>query len=158
MAVLGILFSLASTGLSMFAAHSSGKAAKQQAEYSAEIERQRALNTEREFHEQTLRQRRSDRTARSAIVARHGKSGIVGSTGSALNIIGEAAGRQELAIADAARAANQSAQDARSRATMAIYEGNAQASASKLSMLGIGLQGAANTFSTTRQLRYHGAL
>lgn len=158
MFALGILFSLASTGLSMFAAHSQGKAAMQQASYSNEIAQQKARNTENEFHERTLRQRRADRETRANITASQAKSGIVTSSGSALRIIGEAAGRQELAIADAARTANASAAADRHRGAIALYEGRQAKSAARMSMLGIGLQGASQAFSTIRTGQYQGAI
>lgn len=148
MFIVASILTGASVGMAMYSQYQQGKAGAAAGKYKASIERMKAENTEREFHENTLRQRRNDREVRSAITGRQARSGFTLNSESALNIIGEAAGRQQLAIADAARAANQQATDARQRGDVAIYEGNQARYASKLSMLGTGLEEAAGAFST----------
>jgi hypothetical protein len=157
MFALGLLFSLASTGLSMYGAHQQGKAAVQQANYQNDIQRARAANLENEFLERSTRQRINDRTARSNLIARQGRSGIT-SAGAPELILGRAAAAQELAIADAARGANQQASDARHAGKIALFEGQQAKSAARLSMLGIGLQGASQAFSSYSQGRHQGAI
>jgi hypothetical protein len=157
MVALGILFSLASTGLSLFSASRQSKATTMAARYENQLQQARATNLENEFIERATRQRINDRTARSQFAARLGRSGIT-SAGAPELILSRAAASQELAISDAARVANQQAADARHRGTLALYQAKQQKDATRLSMLGIGLQGAAQSYTQYTNLRYHGAL
>jgi hypothetical protein len=131
----------------MFGSYQQGKAAAAQARYTNELERARATNLENEFIERSTRARINDRAERSQLIARQGASGITGAGAPEL-ILGKAAAAQELAIADAARNANQQASDARQRGQIAIFEGQQARSAATLSMLGTGLSGVGSTFTT----------
>jgi hypothetical protein len=144
--IIPAILTLAAIGVSMYAANQQAAAQAKSSAAQANILEQNAANTEAEFHERTLRLRRQNRGERDSMVAKIAKSKLSTTSASALEIIGEAAGRQELAIKDAARKANQDASDSRQRASVARFEGAQAKSAGSLSMLGIGLKGAASAY------------
>jgi hypothetical protein len=157
MFVIGLLFTLAATGMSMYAQKQAGDASMAAGRHQNQLERARAANLENEFIERATRQRINDRADRSRLIARQGASGLT-AHGAPELILGKAAAAQELAIADAARNANQQASDARARGQMALFEGQQTKSASRLSMLGTGLQAGASLYTTGTQAKHQGLI
>ena len=70
--------------------------------------------------------------------------------------MGEAAGRLELGIADAARRANMEASSLRAQGAMGIWEAKQQRSAANLSMLATGISGVSRAFGMYQQGSYQG--
>lgn len=153
---VGIIGSLASTGLSIYGQMQQAKAAEQAAEYNNKLAQNEATNQELQTSEAIKRQRQNNRSALAEIRTRLAGSGLQADTGTPLTVIGEAAGRMEIDIADAARRSAMQAESLRAQGRMGLWEADQQASASRLNMLATGIQGATSAFGMYQEQKYQG--
>jgi translation initiation factor 1 (eIF-1/SUI1) len=158
LAALGLIGSVASTGLSIYGASQQASAAKQAARYNAAIAEAEAKNQELQTAEGIKRQRMNNRAALSELRNRLANSGTITTSGSPLTVQSETAGRMELAIADAARASAIQAESLRAKGRMGLWEADQMTRAARISMFGTAIGGAASAFGTYSQARYTGAL
>lgn len=156
MGAIGLVGGLASTGLSIYGQHQQGKAAEAAAKYNNTLAEREAANVEAQTSEGIKRQRQGNRSALAEIRARMATSGVQTTTGTPLVLMGETAGRMELSIADAARAANMQATSLRAQGQMGLYEAKQAASAGKLAMLGTGISGLTKAFGQYQEGSYQG--
>jgi hypothetical protein len=141
----------------MYTQNQAAQAANAQARNQDALSKARASNLENEFIERATRARINNRAERSALIARQGSSGLT-SAGSAELILGKAAAAQELAIADAARQANQQASDERARGQIALYEGKQATQSARLSMLGTALSTGSSLYGSVTTGKYQGTI
>lgn len=175
---IGLVGSLASTGLSMYGQSQAAKAqgmaadynarmANDAAAYNAKLAEGEARNREVETTVGIQRQRASNREALAALRTRMAASGVQTTTGTPLILAGESAGRLEIGIQDAARTAAMQAASLRAQGRMGIWEADARgrlglweaaqaSSASRTGMLATGIQGAASAYGQYRQGKYTG--
>lgn len=154
--LLGLFGSLASTGFSIFGQYQQAKAAEEAAEYNNKLARAEAANLEAETAEQIKRRRIENRAGLADLRTRLASSGVVTTTGTPLLLQGEAAGRLELQIADAARSASMQAASLRAKGRMGLWEADQMNSASRLSMLGTAIQGIGSAFGKYQSGSYLG--
>jgi NADH dehydrogenase FAD-containing subunit len=134
--IFSALFSLAGAGLSFFgqqqAAKNSVAAAKaQQAAAYAD-----ASNTAQQAAENARRARVNNRRDLARIRGTMAGTSGMEFSGSFADAFAETAGRLEMQVQDAARAADLEARNARSRGDMALWEGRTQAAALKMRSYG----------------------
>ena len=156
LAAVGLIGTVASTGLSIYSQHQQAKAAEQAAQYNNELAQREATNRELETAQGIARQRANDRASLADLRTRLAGSGTLTTTGTPLTLMGEAAGRLELGIADAARRANMEASSLRAQGAMGIWEAKQQRSAANLSMLATGISGVSRAFGMYQQDSYQG--
>jgi len=154
--LLGLLGTAVSTGFSIFAQNQQAEAAEAAADYNNLLARREADNLERETAEQIKRRRIQNRDALASLRTRLTASGVQTTTGSALLLQGEAAGRLELEIADAARAAAMQAASLRAKGQMALWEGEQAASSARLGMIGTAISGLGSAFGQYQEGSYQG--
>lgn len=143
---LGIIGTLASTGVAIYGQAQQAKAAQQAAEYNNKLAEQEALNREAETREGTLRQRINNRADLATLRTRMAAGGSRLTTGTPLIVLGDAAGKLELGIQDASRASAMQAAALRAQGKMGLWEADQQGSAAKLQMLGTGVSGITSAF------------
>lgn len=143
---IGLIGGLASTGLQMYGQNEQAKAAQQAAAYNNQLALAEAKNRERETTQGIIRTRQNNAAGLSELRARLASSGVQTGTGTPLTVIGETAGRLELGIADAARAASMQAASLRAQGKMGLWEADQAARASRLSMAATGIQGLSAAF------------
>lgn len=153
---IGLIGTVASTGLQLYSQHQQAKSAEAAAQYNNTLAEREATNTELQTAEGIKRQRINDRAALAELKVRLSASGSQSTTGSPLSLIGDVAGRQEITIADAARNASMQAASLRAKGKMGLWEADQVASASKLQMFGTALQGATSAFGMYQQGSYQG--
>ena len=175
---LGLFGGLASTGLSMYGQLQQGKASMQAARYNAEQLRRQAdynnrlaeaeaSNRERESSEAIRRARINNEATLSELRARLGASGVRLTTGTPLAVMGEAAGRLELSIADASRTAMMQAASMRAQGkmglwqaeqagTMALFEGRLAKQSSLLKAGATAFGGIGSAYGKFREGSYQG--
>jgi hypothetical protein len=83
-------------------------------------------------------------------------SGVLTTSGTPLLLAGETAGRMELSIADAARAASIQAASLRAQGKMGLWNAKQSADASKLAMFGTAISGATQAFGMYQSGSYQG--
>lgn len=145
---IGIIGTLASTGLQIYGQHQQAKSAQQAAEYNNSLALAEAANKEAETRQATERARINDR-ADLADLRTHLSGNIA--TGTPLLILGQAAGAQELAIQDAARNSTIQADGLRQQGKMGLWEAEQTGQAAKLQMIGTGLQGLSSAFGQYKE-------
>lgn len=153
---IGLIGSVASTGLAIYGQAQQAKAQEAAAEYNNQLAQAEARNTEVESIEAIKRQRANNRSGMAEIRARLASSGLQADTGTPLSIVGEAAGRMEIDIADAARRAAMQAASLRAQGKMGLWEAEQASSASRLNMLATGIQGATSAFGMYQEQKYQG--
>lgn len=144
--LLGLFGTAVSTGFSIFAQNQAAEAQEQAAEYNNLLARREASNLEAETAESIKRRRIENRAGLADLRTRLASSGVLTTTGTPLLLQGEAAGRLELQIADAARSASMQAASLRAKGRMGLWEADQNTSAARMSMLGTALKGAASAF------------
>jgi hypothetical protein len=154
---IGLIGSVASTGLAIYGQAQQAKAQEAAAEYNNQLALAEARNSEAETSEAIKRQRQNNRSGLAEIRARLASSGLQADTGTPLSIVGEAAGRMEVDIADAARRAAMQAASLRAQGKMGLWEADQASSASRLNMLATGIQGATSAFGMYQEQKYQGA-
>jgi hypothetical protein len=175
---IGLIGTLANTGLQMYGQNQSAKAQMQAAKYNANAGRlsaeynlklaeNEATNSENQTSEGVKRQRISNRSALADLRNRASSSGLQSTTGASLLVAGESAGRLEIGIQDAVRASAMQAASLRARGRMGLWEADVQGkmglweaaqakSASRIAMLGTAIGGATSAFGQYRTGKYQG--
>ena len=156
MGAIGLVGTLASTGLQMYGQNQAAKAQVQAAKYNNKLAEAEARNREIETTVGIQRQRVNHRAALADLRNRAAFSGVQTTTGTPLLVAGEAAGRMEMQIQDASRSAAMQAASMRAQGQMGLWEAAQASSASKLNMLATGISGAANAFGQYRTGKYQG--
>lgn len=156
MGAIGLVGAVASTGLAMYGQRQQAKAQMMAAGYNNQLAENEAANLEAENAERINRQRANNRSSLSDLRNRLAGSGLVTTSGTALMLAGETAGRMEVSIADAARAASIQAASLRAQGKMGLWNAKQSAEASKLAMWGTALQGATSAFGMYQQGSYQG--
>lgn len=178
MGAIGIVGTLASTGLQMYGQHQSAKAqmeaakynakaARLSAEYNLKLAENEATNSENQTSEGVKRQRISNRSALADLRNRSASSGLRTTTGVPLMVAGESAGRMEIGIQDAVRASSMQAASLRAKGKMGLWEADAAGkmglweaaqakSASRIAMLGTAISGATSAFGQYRTGKQQG--
>ena len=156
LAVLPLIGSIASTGLSMYGQGQQAKAARQAAEYNNLLAQREADNREKEASQGITRERANQRAALAEISNRLAGSGVQTGTGTPLAIIGETAGRFEVGIADAARAASIQAASMRAKGAMGLWEAGQVSAAARTQMFATGIAGLSGAVSKYQQGTYEG--
>lgn len=149
--ILGLVTVAASTGLSLYSQAQQKKTVTQTAKYNARLAEAEALNIEGESRQAIMRQRAVDRENLASIRTQLGGSGDRGNAGTNLILAGEAAGRMELGIADAARTSAMAASRERQKGRMGLWEAEQSNRATTLNMIGTGLQGLTSAFGQYQQ-------
>lgn len=157
MGAIGLIGGLASTGLQIYGMHQQGKAAKMTADYNNQLAQTEARNLELETSEGIKRERINQRGYLAELRARMGAGGgIQADTGSALSLMGEAAGRLEIGVADAARKANMQSASIQAQGRMGIWEAKQANKANKIAMIGAGIQGLSSAFGQFQTGKHYG--
>jgi hypothetical protein len=156
MGAIGLIGTVASTGLQLYGMHQQGKAAEQAAKYNNLLAQREADNRERQTSEGIKRQRQNNRAELAQMRVAAGASGVRTTTGTPLALLGEGAGRMEIQIADAARNAGIQADSIRAQGTMGLWQAKQQQSANKIAMLGVGIQGLSSAFGKFQEGQYQG--
>lgn len=153
---IGLIGGLASTGLQMYGQHQQGKAATQAAKYNNALAEMEARNLEMETAEGIKRERINHRAYLAELRNRTAASGVQTDTGTPLALMGEAAGRLEIGVADAARKANMQSASIQAKGRMGLWEAEQFKRANKLAMIGTGIQGVTNAIGQYRTGKYQG--
>lgn len=156
MGALGPVGAIAGTGIQMFGQYQAAKAAEKAGKYNNQVAQIEARNVENESIESIRRQRMTNRANLAKMRVAAATSGFQSTTGTASELIGEAAGRMETEVADAARRANMQSASLRQQGRMAAFEANQTASSIRMGMLGTAAQGAAGAYGQIRTGRYYG--
>ena len=156
MGAVGLIGTVASTGLQLYGQHQQAKAVKSAASYNNNLAEAEAHNTELETAEAIKRTRINNRASLAEARASLSDSGTLTTSGSPLNLLGEAAGRMETGIADAARASAMETERLRQKGRMGLWEAKQQAKAIKLNMLGTGIAGLTKAASQFQEGSYQG--
>jgi hypothetical protein len=156
MGALGLIGSVASTGLQIYGMSQQAGAQKQAARYNALLMEREAANREAETSQAIVRRRQSNVSALSEIRAALAAAGTRTTTGSPLGLMGEAAGRMDLDIADAARAAAMQAASLRAKGAMGLWESKQAGRAANIGMLGAGISGLSSAWGKYSDGRYQG--
>lgn len=146
MGAIGIVGTLAATGLQMYGQHQQAKAAEAAAEYNNDLAQAEAGNREAETREGISRERINNRADLASLRTRMAAQGRQVTTGTPLVLLGNAAGTLELGIQDAARASRMQADSMRAQGKMGLWEAEQQGKAAKLAMIGTGIQGITSAF------------
>jgi hypothetical protein len=153
---IGLVGSLASTGLQLYGMKQQAKAVTQAAEYNNALAQREAANREAETAQAITRERINQRSALSDLRNRLANSGLQTTTGTPQLLAGEAAGRFEIGIADAARAASMQAASLRAQGKMGLWEAATNKAATKTAMLATGISGVASAFGKYQEGAYQG--
>jgi len=156
LAALGLVGSVASTGLSIYGQNSQAKAQQQAAAYNNALAAAEAKNLEAQTMEGIARQRRRNRSSLSELRARLAAGGTQSTTGAPLLLMGESAARMETSIADAARSTAMQAASLRAKGRMGLWEADTMAAATRTNMLATAVGGAASAFGQYQQGKYYG--
>jgi hypothetical protein len=156
MGAIGLVGSLAATGLSMYGQHQASKAQTQAAKYNDALAQAEAANRETETRVGIQRQRVSNREALAGLRARMAHSGVQTTTGTPLILAGESAGRFEIGIQDAARSAAMQANSLRAQGKMGLWEAAQAKQAGKINMIATGIQGISSAFGQMQQGKHQG--
>lgn len=156
MGAIGLVGAVASTGVQLYAQNQQAKAAQAAAKYNATLAEREAVNVERETAEGIKRQRMNNRAGLADLQNRMAGSGFQSSTGTPLRMTGEAAGRLEVGIADAARSASMQAASLRAKGKMGLWEADQFTSSNRLSMIAGGIGGLASAFGKYQEGKFNG--
>lgn len=146
MGAIGLIGTLAATGIQLYGQSQQQGAVEAAAKYNAKLKEQEALNTEAETREAIIRQTENNRAQRAAYRVALGGSGDRSDTGTAPLILADIAGKQQLSIADAARASAMEAASLRAQGKMGLWEAEQQGRASRIAMVGTAIQGVTSAF------------
>ena len=153
---IGLIGTVASTGLAIYGQRQQAQAQEQAAAYNNRLAQAEARNVESQTSEDIARQRTANRAGLASLRARMASSGVLTTTGTPLLLAGEAAGRLEVGIADAARRANMQAASLRAKGRMGVWEAEQYASAANLASIGTAVSGATRAFGMFQQGSYQG--
>lgn len=153
---IGLIGTLASTGVQMYGQRQAAQAEMQAAQYNQRLAEQEAANRETETRAGIARQRVSNREALAELRNRMAFSGVQTTTGTPLLVAGESAGRMEIEIQDAARRANIEAASLRAKGRMGIWEAQQAKAATRINLLATGLKGASSAFGQYQDGKYQG--
>jgi hypothetical protein len=156
MGAIGMVGTLAATGLQMYGQHQAAKAQTEAAKYNNQLAEDEARNREVETSAGIQRQRVQNRAALASLRNRAAFSGVQTTSGTPLILQGEAAGRFEMGIQDAARTAAMQAASLRAQGRMGLWEAAQASSASKINIAATGISGAADAFGQYRSGKYQG--
>ncbi|MEI6196647.1 MAG: hypothetical protein WCS42_20205 [Verrucomicrobiota bacterium] len=151
-AAIPLALTAISGGVSMYGSSQQAKAAKQAAEYNAALANREAHNLELETSQGIMRQRENQRTALADLA----NSGVQADTGTPLAIVGDGAGRFDLGIADAARAASIKAASLRAKGAMGLWEADQAGSALQIGALASGFATAGKAANMYQQDQLYG--
>ncbi len=154
-AIFSMLFSGFATGLSMYSQVQQGKVANQVAQYNAGLIDAEVANKNAEFSQGVARERINQERHLASIQAQIASSGVQGTTGTPLNIVGDTSSAFQTSIADAARNTSIQVAAMRQKQAMIRYGGQSAQAAAPWAALGTGLSGGAsmaNTFSNNQNL------
>ena len=129
------------TAVSVYGQVQAGNAAEDAAKYNNKLAEMEARNTELENMEAIKRERESNRSKLSELRNQMAGTGFLTTSGSALLLQGETAGRLELGIQDAARSANMKAASLRAEGAMGLWEGKQAKTAAYISATATGIKG-----------------
>lgn len=129
------------------AQYKEGRGVKRQAMTEAEMVEQATLQADLEAREQIRRTRMDQRAFVGSQRAAIAGAGVVGTTGSPMDILGRTAALQELQIQDQARAASTAYSAGYARAKQIRVAGKSALSGSKRAAMGTQLSTAASAFS-----------
>ena len=177
---IGMLFSAASSGLSMLGQISGGDTAARVAQYNAQANNQaaqynnqlaqtEAANVEQTNSQNVIRERVNQRAAMGQLQAQIANSGVQGGSGSALDLQGRQASNYQLQIDDATRQASMQAASDRQAGAMGLWRANAagqigvwqgqqQQEAGMIGALGTGLGGIGNAVSAYGHNKFTGGI
>lgn len=127
------------------AAEEAGKAQKAAADAAARNEELQAA--------ESIKRERLNKRRRLARMRSELNAGGVVMGDSTMDVFKETAGREELAIQDAARASNMDAANVRSQGNLALWEGRTAAVGQRISSYGTLISGASNVASTYTSTR-----
>lgn len=153
---IGLIGTVASTGLAIYGQRQQAQAQEQAARYNNNLAQAEARNVEMESAEAIARQRIRNREGLASLRARMAASGTVSTTGTPLLLAGETAGRMEIEIADAARRANIQASSIRGQGRMGIWNAKQASAAGNLASIGTAIRGATSAFGMYQQGSYQG--
>jgi len=156
MGAIGLVGSLAATGLSIYGQHQASKAQTAAAKYNDQLAQSEAANREQETRVGIQRQRVSNREALAGLRTRMAASGVQTTTGTPLILAGESAGRLEIGIQDAARSAAMQANSLRAQGKMGLWEAAQAKQAAKINMIATGIQGVSSAFGQYKQGSHQG--
>ena len=156
LAAIGLIGSVASTGLAIYGQAQQAKAQEAAAKYNNTLAQNEATNQELQTAEAIKRQRQNNRSALADIRTRLSASGVQADTGTPLTVLGEAAGRMEIDIADAARRSAMQAASLRAQGKMGLWEADQAAAAARINMLATGIKGATSAFGMYQEQKYQG--
>jgi hypothetical protein len=148
MGALALVGTVASTGLAMYGQHQQSRAQIEAARYNQKLAEIEATHRETEAREGISRAAEQNRSQLSHLRHRLSASGARIDTGTPLALMGEAAGRLHLSIADAGRAAALEARAVREQGRIGLWQAKTAAKASRLNMIATGIQGATSAFQT----------
>jgi hypothetical protein len=154
MGIASTAASLAGAGMSAYGNYQQGKAANAMAKHNA-----KAIDLTRENEAQTaqqnsLRMREASRRQLSSIRAKMGGSGVVQSSGSSLDALGESASELELQAMDLFRDSDAKQRQYGNEAAMTRWNGKQALQAGKTAAIGSLISGVgsfASNYATTRQ-------
>ena len=156
MGAIGLIGGLASTGVQLYGMNQQAKAQAAAARYNAGLAEREAANTEAQTTEAIRRKRMNNRAAMAELGNRIAGSGLQGTTGTPLNLLGETAGRMELEIGDAARVAAMQAASMRAQGKMGLWEADVRQQATKTAMIGTAIGGLTSAFGKYQEGSYQG--
>lgn len=133
-------------GVSFAGSQQQAKAAEQQGRMQQDAANAEANNAELQAAENIRRERINKRRRLARLRSDMNAGGVV-MDGSSMDVFAETAGREELAIQDAARAANMDAANMRNSGTVAAWEARAMARATRVASYGTLLSDASKTAS-----------
>lgn len=134
--VVAAVAMLAAAGVQAYSQVQQGKIAEATANYNADVQEAEATQADMEMREEIRRLRQRNRETLAERRVDIATSGVVGFTGSPLAVLGEEAGRLELAAQDAARVATLNRQRGFSEAAMGRIGGKLAAKGANLAATG----------------------
>ena len=153
MGIASTAASLAGAGMSAYGNYQQGKAANAMAKHNAKAIRLASENEALTAQQNSLRQREASRRQLSSIRARMAGGGVVQSSGSSLDVLGESASELELQAMDLFRDSDAKQRMYGNEAAMTLYNGKQAAAAGKTAAIGSLISGAgsfASNFSSSR--------
>ena len=158
MAAIAAASSAAATGVSMYGQHQQAKGVKYAAKYNNKVAENEASNRQSEAREQGKRAQIRKRKKLAEIRNSLAGQGTLISSGTPLDILGESSANMQLQIADASRTANMQANSLRAKGQMGLWEAAQFSRASKIKMVGTGLEGISKLASSAVSAKYHGII
>lgn len=156
MGAIGLVGGIASTGMQICGMHQQSKAITATAKYNNQLAENESRNLQLETSEGIKRERINQRAYLADMRARMGGGGVQTDTGSAMALMGEAAGRLEVGVADAVRRSSMQSDSILQRGKMGIWDANQAKKANQLAMIGAGIKGATSAFGQYQTGKHYG--